>query len=74
MKLFYFVKKAGKLANGWERGKGTIIHVVEADPEHHLIMQEALCGAQPKIQWTEVDSPKDLCPKCAKKLEAEDLD
>lgn len=60
--------KAGKLANGWERGKGSVLHLIET--EHpDLYMQKALCGAQPAIQWTErdVDLSK-CCPKCLKKL------
>lgn len=56
--------KAGKLANGWERGKGRVVHLI--DTKKDLYMQKALCGEQPAIQWTEREDAQPTCSKCLK--------
>lgn len=58
----YKVVKAGRLANGAERGKGRIVHWSESD-----YLGRALCGAQPRIQWSVQESDKEVtCVKCKK--------
>lgn len=53
--------KAGKLANGYERDKGKIVHIVESG--------DALCGTpRPKNQWSYRELGEATCPKCIKKL------
>jgi hypothetical protein len=59
------VRKAGKVANGAGRGKGTIWHVA---PRGYGDAQKALCGALPRIAWVEGhDAPtveNVTCPRC----------
>jgi hypothetical protein len=71
LKIFK-AKKAGKLANGWERGKGKTIHAVASDYEPVLPHIEALCGTKPKISWAPLhDDSGVTCPKCLKKLKSQ---
>lgn len=55
------VIKAGKLANGAEKGKGSIVHLSESD-----YCGPALCGATPKIQWVARPEKEVSCTKCIK--------
>lgn len=48
--------KAGKLANGFERGKGRVVHIVNSG--------ESLCGQRPAISWSERDWKETSCKKC----------
>jgi hypothetical protein len=66
-----FGVKAGKLSNGYERGKGQIIHAIECSIDSYLDMQYALCGDRPKILWAEREVTKNevTCKKCLKKIE-----
>ena len=59
--------KAGKLANGAERGRGTVFHVVEFSGRYPNT-ERALCGARPKIQWGTIgrDRQEPTCPRCRK--------
>jgi hypothetical protein len=59
--------KAGKLASGAERGKGSVVHAIDTDSD--LYLQEALCGARPKIQWSERGG-QTTCSKCILELGA----
>ena len=59
------VVKAGKLANGAERGKGRIIHLVDSD---HPYLEPALCGEVPKIQWSTIEDNRVSCSKCVIKM------
>lgn len=61
--------KAGKLANGLEKGKGTIIHIIEA--KYIGIWGYSLCGQKPAISWIEKDIKAVTCSKCIKQLEKE---
>jgi hypothetical protein len=61
------VVKAGKLANGFELGKGKIVHLVDSDKEIDLYCRDSLCGERPAISWTEVDCEV-TCSKCLRKL------
>lgn len=58
--------KAGKLANGAERGKGKVVHMVPSD---YPVMEKALCGDQPKISWTIRENSVITCKKCLKMME-----
>jgi hypothetical protein len=72
------LKRAGKLANGWERGKGSIYHAVERHAG--LYGGSALCGVRPAISWTGNAMPdckgwekaasetEITCPKCKRML------
>lgn len=62
---FAILRKAGKLANGWESGKGTIWHAVPVDNHGTL---PALCGAVPAISWAG-SADAVTCPRCLRKLE-----
>lgn len=53
--------KAGKLANGFERGKGIVAHLVEKDS----YAGASLCGEKPAVQWTTSENPK-YCLKCSR--------
>lgn len=53
--------KAGKLANGFERGKGTMAHLVKKDS----YAGAALCGEKPAVQWTTSENPRRHCLKCS---------
>jgi hypothetical protein len=63
--------KGGRLANGFESDRGTIIHAV---PEHS---RKALCGTEPgkrrSVGWLPFDEwlvlDEVTCKKCLKKLE-----
>lgn len=56
------VVKAGALANGAERGKGRVVHLVDSV---HPYMELALCGAVPAIQWSIRDDAEEVtCKKC----------
>lgn len=57
--------KAGKLANGAERGKGAVVHACHG-PEPYL--EKALCGEAPKIQWSVRRGAAVTCAKCLKRL------
>jgi hypothetical protein len=72
------LRRAGKLANGWERGKGSITHAVPQ--ERALYGGSALCGIRPAISWTGNAMPDCVgwrdaalreeitCPKCRRML------
>lgn len=53
------VIKAGKLANGMERGKGSIVHLSESS-----YCGPALCGASPAISWCLRPEKEITCKKC----------
>lgn len=57
--------KAGRLANGAERGRGSVLHVVEFSGRHPSV-ERALCGERPKVQWAVVnrETHPPTCPKC----------
>ncbi len=56
--------KAGKLANGWERGKGSVVHLV---PEQYVYCGgTAACGERPAIAWSEREDLVVTCKKCLK--------
>jgi hypothetical protein len=59
--MIYKVIKAGKLANGFERGKGSIVHLSKSS-----YYGPALCGAVPAIQWIERNEREVTCAKCLK--------
>jgi hypothetical protein len=66
IKLYRGVK-AGKLADGWEKGKGQVVHLIQQDffPYDPV---EAICGDRPSISWSERDNDtKVTCKKCLKK-------
>lgn len=65
MKLKYIgAVKAGRLANGWERDKGRVVHVVEGG--------DALCRTKPPAnQWSERPLTDANCPKCIAQLNYE---
>jgi hypothetical protein len=48
MEKIWKTRKAGKLANGWERGKGKTVHAVMSEDEPDYF-DKAVCGANPKI-------------------------
>lgn len=54
--------KAGKLANGFERGKGTVVHAIESD------LPYSVCGTRPANQWIQRDDLVVNCKRCLKKL------
>lgn len=61
--------KAGPLRNGYERGHGSVFHVVPRDWKDG---GPALCGTVPSIMWSERwrDDQTVTCARCAK-LQAE---
>lgn len=59
----FTVKKAGRLANGYESGKGSILHLTDSP-----YAGRALCGVAPQIQWIECPDSSVTCEKCLKKL------
>lgn len=61
-----FLRMAGPLRNGWERGKGAVYHAVPSEPARHL--GKALCGRAPSIMWSSSEGEKATCPRCLKKL------
>lgn len=52
--------KAGRLSNGWELGKGSIVHLAR---ESYPCTMTAICGAEAKIMMVEVDAPV-TCKRC----------
>lgn len=59
----YFVRCAGRLANGFERGKGSLIHASK-HPEYG----PALCGREPRVQWVRPFGEGQLMPTCKRCL------
>lgn len=57
------VIKAGKLANGFERGKGKIVHLVF---DEGIYYGPSLCGEVAAIQFIEVIDKEVTCKKCIK--------
>ncbi len=55
--------KNGKLANGFERDKGRVIHIIEGGG--------SLCGARPVNGWSERHIKEASCNRCIAKLERE---
>ncbi len=60
--------KAGKLANGFERDRGKVIHALPTNFE--IYDGPAVCGAQPKITWNYKLQYQINCPKCRKLIHA----
>jgi hypothetical protein len=61
-------KKAGKLANGFEIGKGSIIHLNYSGNEY-----VSLCGEKAAITFVETD--RDVtCKKCLRAVEDDNPD
>lgn len=56
--------KAGKLANGEERGKGSVVHLVSEDSLYYGTA--AMCGERPAITWSERENLSVTCKKCLK--------
>jgi hypothetical protein len=70
MEKIWKTRKAGKLANGWERGKGKPVHAVISEDEPDYF-NKAVCGLNPKISWTILDDTAEVtCPQCLKKLKS----
>jgi hypothetical protein len=64
-------KLAGRCANGNERGKGAVVHLVECrDPQYGINdYAKALCGkthGPRSAGWSMDAGPTVTCPKCAK--------
>lgn len=60
---------AGPLRNGYERGGGTVVHLIE-NPEGkpHDLLGPSLCGKMPKITWSDwAPETMKTCPTCAEK-------
>ena len=57
------VIKAGKLANGAEKGKGKVVHLVD---DNTIYCCKAICGTEPAIQWIERPDLTPTCKKCLK--------
>lgn len=55
--------KAGRLANGMERGKGRVVHAVDG--------QYSLCGQLPANQWSERELSEITCPRCIRLMRKE---
>lgn len=58
---------AGRCSNGYERGKGNLVHMVREGKG------EALCGAEPghrSVGWSSTPRQQATCPKCLKRHEA----
>lgn len=66
MKAYIGAVKAGKLTNGLERGKGSVVHIIEA--QYAGLWATALCKATPSVAWTERDLAQVTCPKCIARL------
>lgn len=58
--------KNGRLANGYERGKGGLVHAVDDDNSY---AGKALCGTAPSVSWSDRPNLKVTCSKCLKKLQ-----
>ena len=58
--------KAGRLVNGWERGKGTVVHAVSENSA------ESVCGQRPAIAWAERELHQINCAKCMDKVRADE--
>lgn len=64
---------AGRCRNGAERDRGRLVHIVARPAGIYPLFGPALCGARPgrlSSGWDEVDATDAVCPRCAKKLEA----
>jgi hypothetical protein len=61
------VVKAGKLANGYEADKGIVVHAIEDDNCYAGSTKAAMCGARPRVSWSE-RTLSVSCSKCLKKL------
>lgn len=61
--------KAGKLANGLERGKGKVVHII--DSRYVGVWGYSLCGERPAIAWSERELTAATCPKCIRQLRKE---
>ncbi len=61
---YRFRRLAGRLANGFERDAGRVVHVLENYGGH------ALCGAKPgprSAGWSEHDEDLPTCKRCISK-------
>ena len=58
------VVKAGTLANGFERKRGIVVHVVDSEKPY---LEWSLCKVRPKNQWSVVADEVN-CPKCLKAM------
>ena len=67
-----FLKMAGPLSSGAERGRGSLIHAVETLDQEQLLKYgdnlAALCGRFPSIRWASGAHESVTCPRCASKL------
>jgi len=63
---YEILRKTGRLANGFEGGRGSLYHAV--------ISSTALCGTEPGrlSSWSVYEGEKVTCGKCLKRLEAGD--
>jgi hypothetical protein len=66
--------KAGPLANGFERGKGRVVHAINLQYDGTFDgLVASLCGDRPAICWSERYDAEITCKKCLKKLNKETL-
>ena len=69
-------KLAGRCANGYERGKGSVIHAVPHSDmlvKNGWCLDSAICGAKPgprSAGWSHRADQPITCPKCLRKLAA----
>lgn len=63
---------AGPLRNGYERGGGSVVHLIENPKgKDHYDLGAALCGKSPKITWSDwAPDQLKICPKCERKAAA----
>jgi len=58
--------KPGRLANGNERGGGSVIHLIPSPSSEKV---KSLCGTQPRLWWSSPNGQKRVCQKCARKAD-----
>lgn len=72
------VSKAGRCANGFERGRGVIIHYLNATEKQidsGAFWLKALCGTETgrrSVGWTQRPESEVTCKKCLKKASVSD--
>lgn len=64
------VRKTGPLANGRERGGGTLAHLLDVDALKELDFRQALCGTAPGPLtggWELATHAAPSCSRCARR-------
>jgi hypothetical protein len=69
---YYPAKLAGRCSDGFERGRGSVVHVKDQDPESYP-WGSAICGqkmGRRSAGWNSMIGRPVTCPRCLRKMNA----